>query len=93
MQRIAPLRRPGFITAAVGAIVLAIGIAGSADAAPSGSEALPSNFTDTLVASVASPTAFTFTPDKRLLVTSQFGQVVVIANDAVVSDAAVDLSA
>jgi glucose/arabinose dehydrogenase len=35
--------------------------------------ALPPNFTDTLVANVGSPTALTFTPDNRMLVTTQGG--------------------
>src|SRR5687768_333779 len=39
---------------------------------------LPNGFEDTLVASVASPTAIAFTPDSRLLVTTQQGVVYVV---------------
>jgi glucose/arabinose dehydrogenase len=53
----------------------------------------PANFTDTLVANVGSPTAMAFVPDGRILVTTQFGDVRVIANDALVPQPALDLSA
>ena len=42
---------------------------------PTSATAVPTGFTDTLVASVGSPTALAFTPDGRLLVTTQFGEV------------------
>jgi glucose/arabinose dehydrogenase len=54
--------------------------------------AIPAAFTDTLVASVDNPTAMAFTPDGRILVTAQFGQLRVIANDALLSVPAVDIS-
>ena len=53
----------------------------------------PADFTDTLVASVSSPTAMAFAPGGRILVTTQFGVVRVIANDALVAQPALDLSA
>ena len=53
--------------------------------------ALPNGFTDTLVASVESPTALAFTPDGRLLVTTQFGALRVVENGTLSPTAVVDL--
>jgi len=53
-----------------------VGLAPAAVAAP------PSGFTDTLVASVPSPTALAWTPDGRMLVTTQTGQLRVFQNGA-----------
>lgn len=44
---------------------------------------VPADFSDALVARVLSPTALAFTPDGRLLVTSQGGDVVVIRNGTI----------
>lgn len=41
---------------------------------------LPSGFTDALVTAVAKPTALAFTPDGRLLVTTQDGKLYVVKN-------------
>src|SRR4051794_24481409 len=53
---------------------------------------VPPSFTDTLVATVASPTAMAFLPDGRLLVTTQPGRLRVVKNGALLSTAALDLS-
>jgi glucose/arabinose dehydrogenase len=53
----------------------------------------PPGFTDTLVAGVSSPTALAFTPDGRLLVTTQPGDLRVYANGALVPTPALDLTA
>jgi len=53
---------------------------------------LPNQFTDSLVASVNSPTALAFTPDSRLLITSQRGPVRVVKNGSLLSASAIDLS-
>ena len=53
---------------------------------------LPPGFTDELVTSVLSPTALAFTPDGRMLITSQLGRLYVYQNGALVSPAALDLT-
>ncbi len=76
---------------AAGAVLAAvIMLAGSGSTAAS--SAAPAGFTDTLVASVESPTAMAFTPDGRILVTTQLGELRVIANDALVGVPALDIS-
>ena len=69
-------------------ILLALGVAlaaGAVTAAP------PAGFADTLVAAVDDPTALAFTPDGRLLVTSQTGKLRVIAGGALLAQPALDL--
>ena len=63
-----------------------------AGATPRPAGALPNGFTDTFVANVESPTALAFTPDGRLLITTQFGALRVIETDAA-PDAALTSSA
>jgi glucose/arabinose dehydrogenase/PKD repeat protein len=53
--------------------------------------ALPNGFTDTFVANVESPTALAFTPEGRLLVTTQFGEVRVIDGGTLLAQPALDL--
>src|SRR5262245_45032601 len=53
----------------------------------------PAGFADALVTSVPSPTALAFTPDGRMLITTQTGQLRVYQNGAVVSTPALDLRA
>ena len=53
--------------------------------------AVPAGFTDRLVASVGSPTALSFTPDGRLLVATQFGDLRVVQNGMLLSAPALDL--
>ncbi|MDQ4028011.1 MAG: PQQ-dependent sugar dehydrogenase, partial [Actinomycetota bacterium] len=57
-------------------------------AAPS----LPSGFSDELVASVGGPTAIAFTPDGRMLVTTQPGTLRVVQGGTLGPNPAVDLS-
>jgi glucose/arabinose dehydrogenase len=52
---------------------------------------LPADFSDHAVATVASPTALGFTPDGRLLITTQAGKVHVHKNGALLPAAALDL--
>ncbi|WP_375430771.1 fibronectin type III domain-containing protein [uncultured Friedmanniella sp.] len=61
--------------------------------APEARAAVPAGFTDSAVAAVPSPTALAETPDGRLLVASQTGQVRVIKNGALLPTPALDLSA
>lgn len=59
----------------------------SASAAPT----TPTDFSDTLVTEVGGPTALAFTPDERMLVTTQQGQVRVFQNDALLPAPALSL--
>jgi glucose/arabinose dehydrogenase/PKD repeat protein len=52
----------------------------------------PTGFADALVTNVASPTALAFTPDRRLLITQQTGQLRVYENGALLSSNALDLN-
>jgi len=54
---------------------------------------LPAGFTDALVATLTSPTALAFTPDARLLITTQSGRLRVYAAGALLATPALDLSA
>jgi glucose/arabinose dehydrogenase/PKD repeat protein len=65
----------------------------AAAAAPAGAVTLPAGFTDTVVAAVGAPTAIAFTPDGRMLVTTQPGRLRVVAADGtLVATPALDLS-
>jgi glucose/arabinose dehydrogenase len=60
--------------------------------AASGARAtLPAGFTDTLVATVGAPTALTFTPDGRILVTTQGGDLRIVSGGALLPAAALSL--
>lgn len=52
---------------------------------------LPADFEDALVTSVGGPTAIAFTPDNRLLITTQVGQVRVYQNGTLLPTPALDL--
>ena len=54
---------------------------------------LPPNFEDTLIANIGAPTSLVFTPDGRLLVTTQTGQVRVYQNGVLLTSPAIDLNA
>jgi glucose/arabinose dehydrogenase len=54
---------------------------------------LPADFEDGLVATIGAPTALAFTPDGRLLITTQSGQVRVYQNKALLGTPALNLSA
>ena len=60
---------------------------------PTSATAVPTGFTDTLVASVGSPTALAFTPGGQLLVTTQLGDVRVVQNGTLLPAPALDLGA
>lgn len=51
-------------------------------------QSLPSNFSDSLVTAVSAPTATAFTPDGRLLITSQGGSLRVVKGGALLATAA-----
>ena len=60
--------------------------------APASAAVLPSGFTDTLVAAVGGPTALAFTPDGRMLVTTQGGRLRIVQNNALLGTPALDLT-
>ncbi len=53
----------------------------------------PADFSDTLVAGIGGPTALAFTPDGRILVTSQGGQLRVLQQNGTLLATAIDISA
>jgi glucose/arabinose dehydrogenase/PKD repeat protein len=62
------------------------------NAAAAGASTVPPNFEDTLVTKVSGPTAFTFTPDGRLLIDSQYGTLHIYKNGAQLPAPALDLT-
>ena len=84
-----PLGYRSRITAAVVAVIVAGIVAASP---PARAIVLPAGFTDELVAAVGAPTALAFTPDGRLLITTQPGQLRVYQNGALVGTAALNLA-
>src|SRR5262245_22456145 len=70
-------------------IATAVSVQRSAPAAA----AAPPNFSDTLVTPVELPTALAFTPDGRMLITSQPGRLRVYQNNSLIDPPALDLSA
>ena len=68
-------------------VLLLMGVNASTASTP------PPGFDDTLVARVANPIGIVFTPDGRMLVTTQAGRVHVVDNGALVQQPALDLSA
>jgi glucose/arabinose dehydrogenase/PKD repeat protein len=53
----------------------------------------PPDFSDTLVTAINQPTALTFTPDGRMLITTQTGALRIYQNNALVATPALDLAA
>lgn len=54
--------------------------------------AVPTGFTDTLVANVTAPTALAFTPDGRLLVTQQGGSLRIVQNGTLLASPALTIA-
>ncbi|HET7719450.1 MAG TPA: PQQ-dependent sugar dehydrogenase, partial [Acidimicrobiales bacterium] len=79
------IRRTLLVLALISASILVPG-------APAGAAVLPSGFTDTFVAGIAGPTALAFTPDGRMLVTTQGGLLRVVQNNALLASPALDLT-
>jgi glucose/arabinose dehydrogenase len=59
---------------------------------PAALATLPAGFTDSLVANIYGPTAIAFTPDGRILVTSQPGKLRVVQNGSLLSTPALDIA-
>ena len=74
------------------AAVFILAICAIATASPAGAITLPAGFTDEQVTPLGSPTALAFTPDGRLLITTQPGQLRVYQNGALVPTAALNLA-
>jgi len=74
------------VAAAVSCAVIVTAVAASAIT-------LPADFEDTLIANVSAPTALAFTPDGRLLITTQTGTVRVYADGALLASPALNLAA
>ncbi len=75
--------------------VLAVAMVAPLVAVPAGPAAaavLPAGFSDDLVATVGSPTALAFTPDGRMLVTTQGGTLRIVRNGALLTGPALDLT-
>src|SRR5690349_6831642 len=62
-------------------------------ALPLAAATVPAGFTDVSLFNVAGPTALAFTPDGRLLVTTQGGDLRVYKNGALLATPALDLAA
>ena len=67
--------------------LVAVGLGSVVTGAPPARAAVPSGFSDELVVTVGSPTALAFTPDGRMLVTTQPGQLRVVQGGAIVATA------
>jgi glucose/arabinose dehydrogenase/PKD repeat protein len=78
--------------AASGVNVVRGGADGVSAAAPSAAVAAPAGFTDTLAYTVTAPTAIASTPDRRLLITQDAGQLRVVRNGRLVAAPALDLA-
>ncbi len=74
-------------------IVLFVLLLGSGGSRVQSSAVMPTGFHDLQVADVASPTALAFTPDGRLLITSQSGRLWIYQDGALHPTPALDLSA
>lgn len=64
----------------------------AASASPASAVTLPANFADEIVASVPAPTALAFTPDGRMLITTQPGRLRVLSGGTLLTTPALDLS-
>ncbi len=71
-------------------LILIIATTGWSPTPPAAPATVPAGFTDSLVAAVAAPTALAFTPDGRLLITSQTGQLRVYQNGSLLGAPALD---
>jgi glucose/arabinose dehydrogenase len=80
----------------VGALLCGVAVLGTVVAGigsgVAGAATLPAGFTDELVASVGGPTAVAFTPDGRMLITTQSGTVRVVKAGSLLAAPALDLT-
>ncbi len=72
--------------------IVAVLLSARGDALSATTITLPADFADELVASVSNPTALAFTPDGRMLITQQPGQLRVYQSGSLLSTPALDLN-
>ncbi|MEA2842946.1 MAG: hypothetical protein QOJ69_617, partial [Actinomycetota bacterium] len=72
--------------------VVAGGLAAIVFSATPAGAAVPAGFTDDLVTAVTGPTALAFTPDDRMLITTQAGALRVVQDGSLLATPAVNLS-
>src|SRR5688500_3808911 len=93
-QRCSRRRGISFVFRLLGLVLILLNAAGSAGAlAAPRLASVPAGFTDNLLANVSRPTGLAFTPDGRLLITSQSGQLWVYHNGVLRPQPALDLAA
>ena len=73
-------------------LAVAAGLASVVVTASPAQAVVPTGFADELVTAVGGPTALAFTPDGRMLITTQAGAVRVVQNGSLVSSPAITLS-
>jgi glucose/arabinose dehydrogenase len=78
----------GNMSRALGIVLLLVGIAPGVAVG-----AVPAGFEDAVVATVAAPTGLAFTPDGRLLITTQPGRLYIVQNDTLLTTPALNLAA
>ena len=83
------MKRRSTLPAVVALLLAPGGAAGWAHAQTT----IPPGFEDVAVVDVPAPTAVAFTPDGRMLITSQPGQLFVVQNGSLVATPALDLAA
>lgn len=76
----------------VAPVIVACVLAAVIGAAPPAGAVVPAGFVDELVATVGAPTAMAFTPDGRLLITTQGGRVRVVSGGQLLATPALDLA-
>jgi glucose/arabinose dehydrogenase len=81
------------LNALLAGAVLAAGLGSTVLSAGPAAAAVPAGFSDDLVTTIAGPTALDFTPDGRMLVTTQSGTLRVVENNVLLASPAVDLTA
>jgi glucose/arabinose dehydrogenase len=74
-------------------LAIVTGLTPSAATPPVAAAILPADFSDSLVASIGSPTALAFAPGGRLFVTTQPGLVRLIKDDVLQPGSALDITA
>jgi glucose/arabinose dehydrogenase len=85
--------RRAAVVAAVALVASMLVVAGAPAPVSGAATAFPPGFADRLVSAVPEPTALAFTPDGRLLVTTQPGRIRVIRSGTLVSQPALDITA
>ena len=80
--------RTVFLSCLMAVALVSFGLQVTNSAAPP----VPPNFEDVPIASVTAPTALAFTPDGRLLITTQTGQLRIYQNGALIATPALDIA-